>query len=139
MEIPTQSGHENNESIIHLIRSILQDTLALSAKEITAAKLEIKQEVAKALKSGISLVAGGLILAIGFVLLSLMFVFILTSYTSLPLWASLGIIGVVYFILGGVVIWAGAQKAGQVKALPTESLQSTKQDVRYIAEQATRH
>jgi cobalamin biosynthesis protein CobD/CbiB len=139
METSLQPHGEDQETIVQLIRGILKDTLALFTKELTAARLEIKQEVTKALASGVSLAIGGFILAVGFVLLSLMFVLILASYSSLPLWASLGIVAVVYFILGGVVMWAGAHRAREVKPLPQQSIESTKQDVRYITGRRTDH
>ena len=136
METSLQPQGEDKETITRLIRGILQDTLGLFSKELTAAKLEIKQEVTKALRSGVSLAIGGFILAVGFILLSLMFVSILATYTPLPIWASLGIVALVYCIAGAMVLWAGTQKASRVKPFPEESVRSTKQDVRYIAERA---
>ena len=138
---PSLNDLERNDkvSIIQLVRGICHDTLTLSSKELTAAKLEIKQEITKGLKAGISLSIGGFILAVGVVLLSLMFVLILTTYTGLPLWVSCGIMGLVYCVVGGLLLWAGKQKATDVKPYPQESVQSAKEDVRYVSARAAGH
>ena len=138
---PTLSHPERNdkESIIHLVRGICHDTLTLSSKELTAAKLEIKQEITKGLKAGISLSIGGFILAVGVVLLSLMLVLILRTYTGVPLWVSFGVTGLVYCIGGGLLLWGGKQKASDVKPYPQESVQSAKEDVRYVSARAAGH
>jgi uncharacterized membrane protein YqjE len=137
---PMHSYRENNrpkESVMQLVRGICQDTLTLSAKELTAAKLEIKQEITKGLKAGISLGIGVFVLAIGVILLSLMLVFVLSAYTAIPLWGSFGIIGLVYAIAGGLLIWGAKQKVSDVKPYPQESVESAKEDVRYVSERAT--
>src|SRR5439155_275776 len=84
----------------------------------------LKQTVTKALRSGVSLAIGRFILAVGFILLSLMFVSILATYTPLPIWASLGIVALVYCIAGAMVLWAGTQKASRVKPFPEQSVRS---------------
>jgi hypothetical protein len=138
---PTLSHPERNdkESIIHLVRGICHDTLTLSSKELTAAKLEIKQEITKGLKAGISLGIGGFILAVGVILLSIMLVFVLATYTPVPLWGGFGIIGLVYSLGGGLLLWAGKQKATDVKPYPQESVESAKEDVRYVSARAAGH
>src|SRR5438093_12850362 len=133
METSLQPHEEDKETITRLIRGILQDTLGLFSKELTAAKLEIKQEVTKALRSGVSLAIGGFILAVGFILLSLMFVSILAIYTPLPIWASLGIVALAYCIAGAMVLWAGPQTASRGKPFPEQSVRRTKHGVRYVA------
>src|SRR5512145_2850000 len=102
-------------SIIELVRGILQDLQTLALKELRSAKLEVKGEINKALFSAISLGAGGFILAIGVVLLSFMLVFLLTTHTDLALWASLGIVGLVYTLIGGLLLWRGKEKASEIE------------------------
>jgi hypothetical protein len=139
---PMRSYRENNrpkESLIQLVRGICQDTLTLSAKELTAARLEIKQEITKGVKAGVSLGIGAFVLAVGVILLSLMIVFVLSAYTVIPLWGSFGIIGLVYAIAGGLLIWGAKQKVIDVKPYPQESVESAKEDVRYVSERATGH
>ena len=125
-------------SIIELVRGILQDLQTLALKELRSAKLEVKGEINKALFSAISLGAGGFILAIGVVLLSFMLVFLLTTHTDLALWASLGIVGLVYTLIGGLLLWRGKEKASEIEPYPRDSVQNVKEDVRQIKETITR-
>jgi hypothetical protein len=125
-------------SIIELVRGILQDLQTLASKELRSAKLEVKEQINKALLSAISLGAGGIILAIGVVLLSFMLVFLLATYTDLALWASLGIVGLAYTIIGGLLLWRGKEKASEIEPYPRDSVQNVKEDVRHIKETITR-
>jgi putative superfamily III holin-X len=139
---PMRSYRESNhrkESIIQLIRGICQDSFSLSSKELTAAKLEIKQEITKGVKAGISLGVGVFILAVGVILLSCMLVFILSAYTPIPLWGSFGIIGLIYAIAGGLLVWGAKEKASDVKPYPQDSVESAKEDVRYVSARAAGH
>jgi hypothetical protein len=43
----TPGGNDRGESVIELMRGIVQDARTLSAKELAAAKLEITQEIKK--------------------------------------------------------------------------------------------
>jgi hypothetical protein len=132
------NGH-HNESVLQLVRGIFHDVRTLSTKEFTAAKLEAKQEIGKIAKASVSLGIGAFFLAIGIVFLSLMIVFLLEQYTILPLWASLGVVGLTYSIIGGIIILIGKNKAGEAKPIPEKTLRSAKEDIRYISERATGH
>jgi uncharacterized membrane protein YqjE len=133
----TTEGHNNNKSLGSLISGILQDAQTLITKEIAAAKLELKQEISKGLKAGVSLGMGAFLLVVGFVLLTLMVVFLISAYTPIPLWGSLGIVGLVYCVAGAIAVIIGKRKVAEVKPVPEDALQHTKEDVRYIAERAS--
>ncbi|MEX0806512.1 MAG: phage holin family protein [Candidatus Binatia bacterium] len=135
IEISDRTDHK--KSIGQLVTGILQDAQTLITKELAAAKLEVKHEVSKGVKAGVSLGIGGFMLALGFVFLSLMLVFLLTTYTTVPLWGSLGIVGLVYCIVGGIFVVIGKRKVSEVKTIPESALQKTKEDVRYIADRAS--
>jgi cobalamin biosynthesis protein CobD/CbiB len=132
------TGHRNdNQSFGSLISGIFQDAQTLIAKEIAAAKLELKQEMSKGIKAGVSLAVGGFLLVVGFILLSLMIVFLISTYTPIPVWGSLGIVGLVYCVAGAIAVTIGKRKVTEVKPVPEDALQHTKEDVRYIAERAS--
>lgn len=135
--LETHGRNNNRESLGELISGIFRDAQTLIAKEITAAKLEFKQEISKAVKAGVSLGVGAFLLIVGFVLLSLMLVFLLSAYTPVPIWGSFGIIGLVYCVIGAILAMAGKRKVSEVKPIPQEALQETKEDVRYIADHAS--
>jgi uncharacterized membrane protein YqjE len=130
-------ARNSNRSLGSLISGIFQDAQTLITKEIAAAKIELKQEMNKGLKAAVSLGIGAFLLVVGFVLLSLMVVFLISAYTPIPVWGSLGIVGLVYCVAGGVAVAIGKRKVTEVKPVPEDALQQTKDDVRYIAERAS--
>jgi len=77
-------GNDRGESVIDLMRGIVQDARTLSAKELTAAKLEITQEIKKIVSSSILLGVGLFIVAVAFVLLSIVIALALAQYIPLP-------------------------------------------------------
>jgi cobalamin biosynthesis protein CobD/CbiB len=135
--IETAGNRNDSSSFGSLISGILQDAQTLIAKEIAAAKLELKQEMSKGIKAGVSLGIGGFLLVVGFILLTLMIVFLISTYTPIPLWGSLGIVGLVYCVAGAIALIIGKRKVTEVKPVPEDTLQHTKEDVRYIAERAS--
>jgi Putative Actinobacterial Holin-X, holin superfamily III len=135
--IETTGNRNDNKSLGSLISGIFQDAQTLIAKEIAAAKLELKQEMSKGIKAGVSLGIGGFLLVVGFILLTLMIVFLISTYTPIPLWGSLGIVGLVYCVAGAIALIIGKRKVTEVKPVPEDALQHTKEDVRYIAERAS--
>ena len=135
--IDTTTNRNDSSSFGSLISGILQDAQTLIAKEIAAAKIELKQEMSKGIKAGVSLGIGGFLLVVGFILLTLMIVFVISTYTPIPLWGSLGIVGLVYCVAGAIALIIGKRKVTEVKPVPEDTLQHTKEDVRYIAERAS--
>lgn len=136
---PNYSKSNGKESVIDLVRGIYRDTLTLSTKEFTAAKLEIKQELLKAVTAAISLGIGGFVLAVGIILLSIMLALIIATYTPVPLWGGFGIIGLFYTVVGGLLLLAAKRKVGSVKPYPEQSVESAKEDVRYVSARASGH
>jgi hypothetical protein len=118
--------------MLDLVRGILEDGRSLLSKELLAAKLEIKEEIAKTGQATILLAAGAFIFAIGVIMLSAMVAFLLDRYSILPLWASFGVVGVIYLIAAGILLVLGKRKLGEIDAFPRDSVQGAKEDVRYI-------
>jgi hypothetical protein len=134
---PMLTGEPRQESLTELVRGIFQDARKLSSQELLAAKLEIKEEIDKTVKSAISVGAGSFVLALSVVFASLMLVFMLDAYTDLLLWQSFGIVALVYGIAGGALLWSGKRKASEIEPYPEDSVASVKEDVRYIRDRAT--
>ena len=61
--IDTTTNRNDSSSFGSLISGILQDAQTLIAKEIAAAKIELKQEMSKGIKAGVSLGIGGFLLS----------------------------------------------------------------------------
>jgi uncharacterized membrane protein YqjE len=135
----TRGGNDRGESVIELMRGIVQDARTLSAKELAAAKLEITQEIKKIVTSSILLGVGIFILAVAFVLLSIVIALALAQYIPLPTWAGFAIVGGVYLVVGVIVVFAGKRKLQAAKPIPEHTLRSAKKDAQYIKQKATGH
>ena len=131
--------NERGESVMELIRGIVHDARTLSIKEFAAAKLEIREEISKAVRSGIFLGVGLFALASGVVVLSIVLALLLARNLALPDWVSLAIVGVAYTVFGLVIILLGKHKLKRITAIPGNTLRSTKEDARYIREKAIGH
>lgn len=134
MDMETQDvlNENRSEGIFQLIHGIFQDARSLFSKELLAARLETKQEIANAVKASIFLAIGAFVLGIGVVLLSLTVVFLLVRYGDLPLWSSLGIVGAVFLAAGAAVMVAGKKRSADMNPMPRDTLRSAKEDVHHI-------
>ena len=134
-----RGGNDRGESVIELMRGIVQDARTLSAQELTAAKLEITQEIKKIVSSSILLGVGLFIVAVAFVLLSIVIALALAQYIPLPKWDGFAIVGGVYLVIGLIVVFAGRRKLQTAKPIPEHTLRGAKKDAQYIKEKATGH
>jgi uncharacterized membrane protein YqjE len=106
---------------------------------LTAVKLEITQEIKKIVRSSLLLGVGIFILAVAFILLSIVIALALAQYIPLPTWAGFAIVGGVYLVLGLIVVFAGRRKLQTAKPIPEHTLRGAKEDAQYIKERATGH
>ena len=121
-------------SIATLVGELVADAQDLVRKEIDLAKQEVRVEVGKAKDSAISLGIGAAMAAIGGLLLILMLVHLLASF-GLRLWVSYLIVGLVFAIIGGVLIMRARSKANEINLVPEASVQEVKKDVAWIKQQ----
>jgi len=106
------------EPVFELVRGISRDISTIMSKELTAAKIEVRQALAAALSAGIYFGTGGFVLAMSGVLLSLMLMFGLSAFSAMPLWASAGIFGAIYGVAGSVLLLTGKNKAAAIIEMP---------------------
>jgi hypothetical protein len=119
-------------SIVSLVTGIFRDASTLITKELTAAKLELREELANA-KSTAALMGVGLgALLIGVILLTLMLVYLLQEYAGLDLWACYGIVGGAITVAGLAILLFGKQRAAKTSLVPTATIENAKEDARWI-------
>lgn len=122
-------------SIATLLGELVADAQDLVRKEIELAKQEVRDEVSKAKDSAISLGIGGVVLAIGGLLLVLMLVHVLSDVFGLSLWVSYLLVGLLFAIVGGVLLMRGRSKASEIDLVPRATVQEVKKDVAWIKDQ----
>ncbi|MGH7794088.1 MAG: phage holin family protein [Candidatus Binatia bacterium] len=118
--------------IMTLVGGIFRDASELIAKELTAAKLEMREELEN-LKSTAVLMGVGLVaLLVGILMLALTLVYLLQEYTALDLWACYAIVGGSISLLGIIILLFGKQRAAKTSLMPTASIENAKEDARWI-------
>jgi len=115
-----------------LIGGIFQDAIDLVSKELTAAKLEIREELEKTKSAVLLMAVGGGALMVGILLLCLMLVHLLQNITGFELWICHAIVGAVLALVGIILLYSAKQRAATTSLVPTDSVQGAKEDARWI-------
>jgi len=115
-----------------LIGGIFQDAIDLVSKELTAAKLEIREELEKTKSTVLLMAVGGAALMVGILLLCLMLVHLLQNITGFELWICHAIVGAVLALVGIISLYSAKQRAATTSLVPTDSVEGAKEDARWI-------
>jgi MFS family permease len=122
----------NKPGIPSLIGGIFQDAIDLVSKELTAAKLEIREELEKTKSTVLLMCFGAAALIIGGLLLGMMLVYLLQKLTGMELWICYALVGIVLAAAGIIVLLAAKQRAAETRLVPTETVKDAKEDARWI-------
>ena len=122
----------NKPGIPSLIGGIFQDAIDLVSKELTAAKLEIREELERTKSAVLLMAVGGGALMVGILLLCLMLVHLLQNITGFELWICHAIVGAVLALVGIISLYSAKQRAATTTLVPTDSVQGAKEDARWI-------
>ena len=118
--------------IMELVSGILRDATDIMAKEVMAARLEMRDELEKVKSTAMLMGMGAVALMIGGILLALTLVYLLQDFSGLDLWICYGVIGAVISGLGVIVLFMGTRRAAATNLVPTESIEKAKEDARWI-------
>ena len=118
--------------IMELVSGILRDATDIMAKEVMAARLEMREELEKVKSTAMLMGMGAVAFMIGGILLALTLVYLLQEFSSLDLWICYGVIGAVISGLGVIVLFMGKRRAAATNLVPTESIEKAKEDARWI-------
>lgn len=132
------SSFDNSEpTLAQLMHGLVSDAKLLMRQELALAKHEIQGEVGKTKTALVSLGVGIGITAVGGLLLIVMLVHLLNALTEWPLWLCYGIIGGVCAIAGVVLLYRGKQHISQIDMVPQQTVETMKENVRWIKKKAT--
>jgi len=118
--------------IMELVSGMLRDATDIISKEMIAARLEMREELAKAKSTAVLMAVGGVASLLGGILLTLMLVYLLQEFTELDLWICYGIVGAIISAIGVSILLAGKRRAAATNLVPTESIEHAKEDARWI-------
>lgn len=133
------NGSEPNSepSFISLVRGIASDAKDLLMQEAALTKLELQCELRKAKTTAIALGIGVGTFAIGGILLMLMLVHALAAFTVVPLWACYGIVGIVLFALGGILLTVAKTKTEALNVVPQPTVERMKETAQWLTKPST--
>jgi hypothetical protein len=130
-----ESHSKPDRSIASLVSGLIADAKALLQQELTLAKLEIGEELRIFKAALLSLSIGIGIAAVGGLLLAFMLVYLVATYTPIPLWGCYGMVGGVFVIVGGVLLYCGVHTISALEVVPPKTAETLKEDVAWMKEQ----
>lgn len=104
---------QTEPGIVELVRSAAADTTELVRQQIELTKAEVKENVRTAGSSFGLLAVGGAVVGMGGIFLLVTLAYVLVQL-GLPTWAGFGIVTLLLFLIGGILLIIGAKRAKTV-------------------------
>lgn len=131
----TGRSERDDTSIASLLQGIVGNVQGIIRSEVRLAKTEITEEATAAGKAA-GVLAGGAVLALYAVgILLLAAVYALTG--PVPDWAAALIVGLVVAAVAGIMVKMGLERIKSVSPMPQQTIDSVKEDVRWVKEQSS--
>ncbi|WP_128255297.1 phage holin family protein [Falsirhodobacter deserti] len=128
-----QRPPQDNRSLTDLIADLVHDLSDLVRSEGRLVRAEITEAGRRVAHGAEMVVAGGIILLLAAIVLLQALVVALAHWVG-PGWASV-IVGVVLFVIGGLLITRGRKDLSTKALMPERSLEQTSRDTRLVKEQ----
>jgi TRAP-type C4-dicarboxylate transport system permease small subunit len=130
---PTSTNHATGDaSMAGLVTGIIHDAQELLSKQIELVKVEVKEDLRQLATHAAFFAVGSLALLVGFLLLCFMAVHLIhEAWPDLGLGLSFLIVGGVLTLVGGGLVFAAIQRFASFRALPDQSLQGLKENLRW--------
>ena len=118
-----------DRSIGSVVSDIVGDIQQIVRAEVRLAKVEVREELGKARRGAMLLVAGGLFLTLALGLLLLAAVYALA--TIWPAWAAALAVAAGVGLIGGVLAMSGKGQLGSVELPPQKTVESVKENLQW--------
>lgn len=120
---------EQDRPISAVVSDIVGDLQSIVRGEVRLAKAELREELGKAKRGAVLLVAGGLILtaALGCLLLAAIY----GLATVWPPWAAALAVGLGVGLLGAALAFSGKKQIGAVELPPQKTVASVKENLQW--------
>ena len=128
---------EREASVGTLVSSIVGDVQTLARQEIALAREEIKEELGTARDAAIKLGIAAAVLTIGGILLTVFLSLAVADLFNWPAWAGFWLVGLVFAIIGGVLLYRGKKDVDQIKPMPQKTIDTMKENVEWIKDRTT--
>lgn len=128
---------QREASVADIVGGIVGDVQDLARKEVALAKQEIKEELNGAKEAGIRLGIGAVVFIIGALFLMIALALGIAALLNQPSWVGFAIVGVIFAIVGGILLYLGQQRAKTVNPVPEKTIESMKENVEWIKDRTT--
>jgi hypothetical protein len=123
---------ETEPSVTSLLSGIVDDAQKLIQQEIALARREFADELNKTKEATASFGIGAGLAAVGAILLSFMFVYLLHEEAHLRLWLSYLIVGAILAIGGIAFLLIAKAKASEISLVPRQTIETLRENVQWI-------
>jgi thiamine transporter ThiT len=128
----TISPPPEGPSVTGLVSGILEDAQQLVKQQVALVRAELKADFQRSVHAATLLAVGALALVPAIFLLCNMLVYLLHELAGLSLWASYGLVGGAFALLGIVLVFVGVQRFRSFNPLPDQSVEAIKENVRWM-------
>lgn len=121
-----------NASTGRLLSGIVSDAEDLVQQQFALFRAEIKHDLREARQAFMPLIAGGMVLFLGAIVLCFAAVYILDAATDLPLWACYSIVAAILLVGGGIAVAMGLEKLREIPPVGEKTVEELKENVRWL-------
>jgi len=129
--------NEANETVAEsgigtLMADILTDVQRLLSQQLTLFLREMQQDFANTKKAVMPLILGVTFILVASVTLTSAAALFLNAMAELSLWASFGLVGLAWLVVGLCLILAGKKRFDSFNPLPDKTVQTMKENVQWL-------
>ena len=136
-DMPTTAPNTTarEKSLGELFGDLTRDTATLVRQEVALARAELSEKAAKVGKDVGMIAAGGAVAYAGLIVLLIGFAAGLVA-AGMTAWVAYVLVGLIVLAVGALVAWQGCVALKNVDPTPRETVETLKEDARWIKEQA---
>jgi uncharacterized membrane protein YqjE len=131
MAIDLQSPSSEQQSLTSLLRGIVSDAQELFRQQMALFRTELLAEGRKAGEIMLALAMGLAVLGIGVLMLCWALAFLLNWAFSWPQWAGFLLLGAIFGLLGGVLVYVGRERFRSFSPLPEQSAEALRENLEW--------
>ena len=117
-------------SISDVLQDILRNVQEMVRSEMRLAKVEIREEVRRAISSSVWIAAGAVVAVSAWLFLLWTLAYALA--TRMPMWAATLVVSVVMAASATVLIMGGIRRAKRIQAIPERTVESVKENLEWM-------
>jgi uncharacterized membrane protein YqjE len=128
---------QDNRSLGELFSELTAEMTTLVRQEVALAKTEMSGKITKMRRDVIMIAAGAMLAWAGFLTLIATVILMLTQLAGMQAWLAALIVMVIVLGLGVAFLLYGVENLQHMNKLPTQTIETVKEDVQWAKEQAS--